>query len=226
MVAVMSGIAPFSMPASEELIHCSASEKQENGIAIQVAATNARRGSSRRGIERRGGREHRERRRAERDAEHGHDRRGEVVETDRDQEERAAPDERRHREQRPFGRTEIVVLQRAFGRREHAGHACNIRERCSPRRRPRAVVSLRAIDFEPDADLADLEVSDADHSGAELSRGELARCRFTGVRFAGARFDQARLVDVEFVRCDLAGADFSEASLAPGPVCRLPVHGE
>ena len=53
IAAVASGIAPFSIPASDESIHCSAIEKHENGIAIHVAAMKRRRGSSRAGMCRR-----------------------------------------------------------------------------------------------------------------------------------------------------------------------------
>ena len=43
--------------------------------------------------------------------------------------------------------------------------------------------------------------------------GELIGARVKGARHAGRAFDRVRLVDVELVRCDLAGCDFSEASL-------------
>ena len=81
------------------------------------------------------------------------------------------------------------------------------------------------IEFGDDVEIADAEISDRDCTAASLVRADLARCRFTGVRFAGASFEHARLVDVEFVRCDLAGADFSEASGVRVRCDRLPVRG-
>jgi hypothetical protein len=52
-IAATRGIAPFSIPASDDEIHCSATEKHVNGMAIHVALTNKMRGHSRAGTERR-----------------------------------------------------------------------------------------------------------------------------------------------------------------------------
>ena len=104
------------MPASDDSIHCCATENSMNGAAIQITPSSATSGQSPR-VDRpaRAGHEG-ERDRPEEHAQEGHETGLEVVEPQLDEQEGGAPGERHAREQRPVERLEGLRARRGRSR--------------------------------------------------------------------------------------------------------------